>query len=176
MGITWFTWPCDDVTVNDVEAGVDRSPLEAKQPGSGCLCVNKFRTQKDISSGYATFRYPGGKVGSYFVCKVSVVIRSWLIIPRHAKFRELEGKWPVFWLGGDMAALNLDRGYVFWIQANCTLPGLLHVFHYEFKKIMNSKWRFCRKKIGKWKLSFLQSISIHKYANYIGSKRHMIFI
>ena len=72
----------------------------AKRPGSVWPCVNKFRIQKDISSGYATFGYPAGMVWSYLVCKVSLVVQSWLITPRHAKLCELVGKWPAAILTG----------------------------------------------------------------------------
>ena len=47
-----------------------------------------------------SFWIPSGKVGSYLVCKVSLVVRSWLITPRHAKLCELAGKWPVAILTG----------------------------------------------------------------------------
>ena len=62
--------------------------------------VNKFRIQKDIFSGYATFWYPDGKVGSYLFCKVSVVTRSWELTPHHAKLCEPVGKWPAAILTG----------------------------------------------------------------------------
>ena len=81
-------------------------------------CVNKFRIQKDISSGYATFGYPAGMVWTYLVCKVSLVVRSWLITPRHAKLCELVGKWPSAILTGQwIRRTEADRGDILnWSQ------------------------------------------------------------
>ena len=64
------------------------------------------------------------------VCKVSLVVRSWLLTPRHAKLCELVGKgrWS-FWQGSEFAALNLDWGDIFWTEVNFTMPGLVHVLH-----------------------------------------------
>ena len=92
-------WPSDDVTVN-VESTVDRFAVDGEAAGKCVTVCEQIQIQKDISSGYATFGYQVGKVGSYLVCKVILVDRSWLITPRHAKLCELVGKWPVAILSG----------------------------------------------------------------------------
>ena len=123
---TWFTWPGDDVTVNKVTA--DRFTTDGETAGKVWSCVNKFRIQKDFSSGYANFGYPDGKVVSYLVCKVSVIIRWWLITPRHAKLCEQLGKWPVAILTGHWlhSAWSQTRGYIL-MWTNFIIPGLLHI-------------------------------------------------
>ena len=71
-------------------------------------------SRRTSSSGYANFEYPDGKVASYLVCKVSVIIRSWLITPRHAKLCEQLGKWPVAILTGHWLhfAWSRTKGYI----------------------------------------------------------------
>ena len=112
---TWFTWPCDDATVNNTEATVHRVAADGEAVGK-CLtiCVNKFRIQRAISSGYANFGYPDGKVVSYLFCKVSAIIWSWLIRPYHSKMGEQLGKWPVAILTGHWPHFTWSqtRGYI----------------------------------------------------------------
>ena len=168
----------------------------AKRPRSVWPCVNKFRIQEDISSGYATFGYPAGMVWSYLVCKVSLVVRSRLITPRHAKLCELVGKWLAAILTGQWIRRTEPRSsrYILnWSQFHdagviaCTsllisLSGKLHwnifcdcpVFQTDCDfmvavfemAVMPANFR-------KWKLSLLQTV--HKYANWVDPKRHMTF-
>ena len=51
------------------------------------------------SKGYFQWAYicwiPIWQGGAYFICKITVVIGSWLITPHHAKLCEALWKWPI---------------------------------------------------------------------------------
>ena len=81
-------------------------------------------------AGYDVIAYQVGKFGSYLVCKVSLVVRSWLITPRHAKLCELVGKWPAAILTGQWIRRTEPwSGRYIWTEVNFMMPGLLHILH-----------------------------------------------
>ena len=88
---------------------IPAGPAIQLRPGPGDWPrLNKFQIQKTFPLDMQ-FLDTQSKVGSYLVCKVTVVIPSILTCPFHVKLCDSVGKWPVAILTGHILHFTWSR-------------------------------------------------------------------